>query len=71
LLFAATDPDARQGGYYGPTGFGGLVGPTKNVDLPRSSRGVDLGASLWSVAENLTGTALPAFQSDAVITPSR
>jgi NAD(P)-dependent dehydrogenase (short-subunit alcohol dehydrogenase family) len=67
LLFAATDPDARQGAYYGPRGFGGLVGTTKKVDLPRASRGVDLAASLWSVAEGLTGTTLPA----GVPTPSR
>ena len=67
LLFAATDPDARQGAYYGPAGIGGLVGPTKKVDPPRSSRGVDLAASLWAVAENLTGTTLP-FE---VATPSR
>ncbi|WP_319446660.1 MULTISPECIES: SDR family oxidoreductase [unclassified Mycobacterium] len=67
LLFAATDPDARQGAYYGPSGFGGLVGHTKKVDLPRSSRGVDLAASLWAVAEHLTGTSVPA----GVVTPSR
>jgi NAD(P)-dependent dehydrogenase (short-subunit alcohol dehydrogenase family) len=67
LLFAATEPGARQGAYYGPRGFGGLVGLTKKVDLPRSSRGVDLAASLWAVAENLTGTTLPV----GVVTPSR
>lgn len=67
LLFAATDPSARQGAYYGPSGLGGLVGPTKTLDLPRSSRGVDLAASLWAVAENLTGTRLPAGE----FTPSR
>jgi hypothetical protein len=67
LLFASTDPSARQGAYYGPSGLAGLVGPTKNVDLPRSSRGVDLAASLWSVAESLTGTRLPAGE----LTPSR
>jgi hypothetical protein len=36
-----------------------LVGTTKQVDVPRAARGVDLAASLWSVAEHLTGTALP------------
>jgi len=71
LLFAATDPSARQGAYYGPSRMGGLVGPTKTLDLPRSSRGVDLAASLWSVAEDLTGTRLPAPESQAVATPSR
>jgi len=67
LLFAATEPGARQGGYYGPRGFGGLVGATKKVELPRSARGVDLASSLWAVAEDLTGTTLPV----EVATPSR
>jgi NAD(P)-dependent dehydrogenase (short-subunit alcohol dehydrogenase family) len=67
LLFAATDPDVRQGGYYGPSRFGGLVGPTTNVAVPRSARGVDLAASLWSVAEHLTATTLPIDE----FTPSR
>ncbi|MET0725448.1 MAG: short chain dehydrogenase, partial [Leifsonia sp.] len=60
LLFAATHPFAPQGAYYGPSLRGGLVGPTRRVDPPRASRGVDLAASLWSVAEELTGTSLPA-----------
>jgi NAD(P)-dependent dehydrogenase (short-subunit alcohol dehydrogenase family) len=70
LLFAATEPAARQGAYYGPSGFGGLVGPTTKVELPRSARGVDLASSLWSVAEDLTQTSLPAGVEKAV-TPSR
>jgi NAD(P)-dependent dehydrogenase (short-subunit alcohol dehydrogenase family) len=59
LLFAAADPAAEQGAYYGPKRLG-LVGPTIKANLPRSARGVDLGASLWSVAEDLTGTSLPS-----------
>ncbi|MGG7465014.1 SDR family oxidoreductase [Plantibacter sp. YIM 135347] len=60
LLFAAADHTAKQGGYYGPNRLG-LVGPTKHIKrLPRSARGTDLAASLWSVAEDLTGTTLPA-----------
>lgn len=58
LLYAATDPSAEQGAYYGPSHFG-LVGPTKKVALPRTARGVDLASSLWAVAERLTGTTLP------------
>ncbi len=58
LLFAATDPAVEQGAYYGPRHVG-LVGPTRKVALPGTSRGVDLAASLWSVAEDLTGTSLP------------
>ena len=56
LLFAATSPDASQGAYYGPGGALGLVGPTKRVSLPRTSRGVDLPRSMWAVAADLTGT---------------
>jgi NAD(P)-dependent dehydrogenase (short-subunit alcohol dehydrogenase family) len=67
LLFAATDPDVRQGAYYGPNRFGGLVGSTTKLTLPRSTRGVDLASSLWSVAEDLTGTSLPV----ELVTPSR
>lgn len=59
LLFAATSPDAAQGGYYGPGGRMGLIGPTRRLDQPRSSRGVDLAPSLWAVAEKLTDTTLP------------
>jgi NAD(P)-dependent dehydrogenase (short-subunit alcohol dehydrogenase family) len=61
LLFAAVDPGAVQGAYYGPGGRLGLVGPTKRISFPRSARGVDLAASLWAVAEDLTETAVPAL----------
>lgn len=59
LLFAATDPDAVNGAYYGPDGRFGLVGPTTRVAIPRSARGASLARSLWAVAEDLTGTSLP------------
>jgi NAD(P)-dependent dehydrogenase (short-subunit alcohol dehydrogenase family) len=58
LLFAATSAEAVQGGYYGPGGALGLVGPTKKVALPRSARGRDLGPSLWSVASDLTDSSI-------------
>jgi NAD(P)-dependent dehydrogenase (short-subunit alcohol dehydrogenase family) len=58
LLFAAADPQAVQGAYYGP-GRWALVGPTHRARIPRSARGQDLPASLWAVAENLTRTSAP------------
>jgi len=59
LLFAAADPAAEQGAYYGPGGFAGLVGPAKRVRLPRSARrDAGLPAALWTVAERLTGVKL-------------
>ncbi len=59
LLFAAADPAADNGAYYGPGGTLGLVGPTKRCAIPRSARGPSLARSLWAVAADLTGTDLP------------
>ncbi|KJK49287.1 short-chain dehydrogenase [Lentzea aerocolonigenes] len=53
LLFAAADPAAVSGAYYGPRW--GLVGATKRVSLPRSSRDKAVAARLWAEAERLTG----------------
>lgn len=60
LLFAAADPAAEQGAYYGPGGTFGLVGPTKKTALPRSARRAGVPAKLWALAEQLTETSLPA-----------
>jgi NAD(P)-dependent dehydrogenase (short-subunit alcohol dehydrogenase family) len=59
LLYAATSPDAVNGGYYGPGGRFGLVGPTTTVRSPRSARDAIAAARLWTEAERLTGVALP------------
>jgi NAD(P)-dependent dehydrogenase (short-subunit alcohol dehydrogenase family) len=59
LLFAAADPGAEQGAYYGPNRLA-LVGPTKKVNLPRSARRAGVPERLWSVAEELTGATLPS-----------
>ncbi|MDR2895290.1 MAG: SDR family oxidoreductase [Propionibacteriaceae bacterium] len=54
LLFAAADPGAIQGGYYGPRNL--LTGPTRPARVPASARrGPDLAASLWVMARQLTG----------------
>jgi NAD(P)-dependent dehydrogenase (short-subunit alcohol dehydrogenase family) len=58
LLFAAADPAAEQGAYYGPNRLG-LVGPTKKVKLPRAARRAEVPEKLWAMAEELTGTSLP------------
>jgi NAD(P)-dependent dehydrogenase (short-subunit alcohol dehydrogenase family) len=59
LLYAATSPDATNGGYYGPNGFMELVGPTKPARLNRRMRDDATAARLWTEAERLTGTGLP------------
>ncbi|MBT2503480.1 SDR family oxidoreductase [Curtobacterium sp. ISL-83] len=60
LLYAAVGPNAQGGAYYGPSGLFGLTGPTTLTSIPRSARSADLARSLWAVAEDLTGTQLPA-----------
>ncbi|HEY1915787.1 MAG TPA: SDR family oxidoreductase [Streptosporangiaceae bacterium] len=59
LLYAATSPAAVNGGYYGPGGRFGLVGPTTTVRLPRRSRDTATATRLWTESERLTHTALP------------
>jgi NAD(P)-dependent dehydrogenase (short-subunit alcohol dehydrogenase family) len=60
LLYAATSPGAVNGGYYGPAGRLGLVGPATTVRPPRRARDAATAARLWAEAERLTGVALPA-----------
>jgi hypothetical protein len=60
LLYAATSPATVAGGYYGPGGRFGLVGPTTTVRPPRRARDAAAATRLWAEAERLTGVALPA-----------
>ncbi|WP_327139467.1 SDR family oxidoreductase [Nocardia sp. NBC_01327] len=60
LLYAAGDPAARSGEYYGPTGRFGLVGPSGPASITRRARDRKVAARLWETAEQLTGTQLPA-----------
>lgn len=58
-LFAATSPNAVDGGYYGPQGFqemrGGDVGPAK---VAPQALDTTAAARLWSECERLTGISL-------------
>lgn len=60
LLFAATDAEATNGGYYGPGGRFGLVGPTAPAKIYRSAQGPSLPSAVWAIAASQTGTDLPA-----------
>jgi NAD(P)-dependent dehydrogenase (short-subunit alcohol dehydrogenase family) len=60
LLYAATSPDAVNGGYYGPAGRFGLVGPTTTVRPPRRARDAATAARIWAEAEHLAAVTLPA-----------
>jgi NAD(P)-dependent dehydrogenase (short-subunit alcohol dehydrogenase family) len=60
LLYAATSPDAVNGGYYGPNGPFGLVGSTTFVKPPRRARDTATATRLWTESERLTEVTLPA-----------
>jgi hypothetical protein len=64
LLYAAADPGAVNGGYYGPSRWFGLVGPTTKVRPPRRARDAATAARLWSEAQRLTGTAIRSAYGD-------
>lgn len=59
-LFAATAPDVKSGGYYGPQGFqemrGGDAGP---ANVARQARDVEAGERLWRICKDLTGVTIP------------
>ena len=58
-IFAATSPDAKGGGYYGPQGFremrGGDVGP---AIIAKAALDVAVQQKLWGVCAELTGVDL-------------
>ena len=60
MLYAATSAGAVNGGYYGPSRWFGLVGPTTTVQPPRRARDTATATRLWDEAEQLTGVSLSA-----------
>jgi len=54
-LFAATAPEARGGGYYGPDGFLELKGAPAPARSSARARDAAAGARLWEVSAALTG----------------
>jgi NAD(P)-dependent dehydrogenase (short-subunit alcohol dehydrogenase family) len=55
ILFAATSPDARGGGFYGPTGWRELKGPPGTAKMPVRALDDSAAAQLWETSERLTG----------------
>jgi NAD(P)-dependent dehydrogenase (short-subunit alcohol dehydrogenase family) len=57
ILFAATDPNAKPGAYYGPGGMGELRGaPTPALIMPQARDAV-AAAKLWDISEKLADTS--------------
>ena len=62
MLYAATDPDAESGAYYGPGGRSELRGHPKRVESSELSHDESIARELWKVSEELTGITFP-FQN--------
>ncbi|APO77002.1 short-chain dehydrogenase protein (plasmid) [Rhizobium etli 8C-3] len=54
-LFAATDPKARNGAYYGPDSFGGTRGYPTEEKPPKQALDTAVAARLWETSLELTG----------------
>lgn len=59
LLRAATDPSAKGGEYYGPSGFQELKGPPVRVRSTARSRDEGLQRWMWRHSEQRTGVVYP------------
>jgi NAD(P)-dependent dehydrogenase (short-subunit alcohol dehydrogenase family) len=56
-LFAATSPEAKPAGYYGPNGFYELKGPPVPAKIMPQAKDAAVAARLWDVSAALTGVS--------------
>lgn len=66
-LFAATSPQAKPAGYYGPQRLFELKGPVGEAKIGRQAQDAVLAARLWQVSETLTGVSWPSGAATAGI----
>jgi len=57
ILFAATAPEAKPGGYYGPNGFMEMKGHVAEAMISKSAQDAGVARRLWGVSEKLTAVA--------------
>lgn len=57
ILYAATSPDARGGGYFGPKGFMNMSGLPGEARAPARAQDQQLATDLWATLEQLSGVA--------------
>ena len=58
-LFAATSPDAKPAGYYGPSRLFELVGPPAPAGISQAAQDTATAKHLWDVSEALTSVKFP------------
>jgi hypothetical protein len=56
-LFAATSPEAKAAGYYGPNWFYELKGPPVPAKIMPQAKDTGVAARLWDVSAALTGVS--------------
>jgi NAD(P)-dependent dehydrogenase (short-subunit alcohol dehydrogenase family) len=56
-LFAATSPQAKPAGYYGPNGFSQLKGPPVPAKIMPQAKDAGAAARLWDISAALTGVS--------------
>jgi NAD(P)-dependent dehydrogenase (short-subunit alcohol dehydrogenase family) len=54
ILHAAAAMDARPGGFYGPSGFGGMRGSPDFAPIPEAAEDPDIATALWKRLEELS-----------------
>jgi NAD(P)-dependent dehydrogenase (short-subunit alcohol dehydrogenase family) len=59
-LMAATDPQAKPGALYSPSGFGNTSGAPAEQRMYPPLRSAEEAARIWDVSEQLTRTTIPA-----------
>ena len=64
-LFAATSPQAKAGGYYGPNWFYELKGAPVPAKIMAQAQDTAAAARLWDVSATLTGVAFDQFAAAA------
>jgi hypothetical protein len=57
-LFAATSPQARGGGYYGPAGLGETRGFPVDALVPPQALDTEAASRLWDISAGLAKTSL-------------
>jgi NAD(P)-dependent dehydrogenase (short-subunit alcohol dehydrogenase family) len=70
VLRAATDVDARNGDYFGPSRAFGAVGGPGHAPVPRVARRPGLAREVWERAAELTGAAWPPDATAARSAPA-
>lgn len=69
-LFAATDPAARDGNYYGPDKLGGTRGYPTVETPPKQARDEVIAARLWDISVELTSdTFIPKHSGARTVAP--